>query len=405
MSGGADSVALMRLVADWRTRNRPELPVACFTVDHRLRPGSGAEADKVAAWAREAGLDHRTLDWRGRKPRADIQAAAREARYRLLAEACAAGGLSHLVLAHHLDDQAETLLLRLARGSGVDGLAAMPEHADWPGLRIVRPFLDVPKSRLVATLDALGQPWIEDPSNADPRFARARLRALMPALAAEGMTADRLAETARRMRRARAALEAAAADLHRAAVTEDRAGFCRVDAAVLAGAPEDIGLRVLARVLMGVGGSDYPPRLERLERLYGALTGDGVSGATLSGCRIVPAGGGAMICRERGRAGLPAEGLAGSPVLWDRRFRIEARKTAGRGLTVRALGADGVAEVRKMSRLRAIPAAAARVAPGVFADERLVAAPLVEAAPGPYSPPEFAFDFVGAARFATGGGT
>lgn len=412
VSGGADSVALMRLAAAWRARNHPELPVVVFTVDHRLRSGSGAEAARVADWARDVGLDHETLAWEGDKPRADIQAAAREARYRLLAEACAVRELSHLVLAHHLEDQAETLLLRLARGSGVDGLAAMSETTPgWPGLMLVRPLLGVPKQRLVATLDAIDQPWIEDPSNADPRFARARIRALMPALAGEGMTANRLAETARRMRRARSALESTAADLHRAAVVEDPAGFCRIDLETLLVAHEEIGLRVLARLLMSVGGADYPPRLERLERLYAALRDDTATGATLAGCRVSISDRSVLVCRERGRAGLPihrfsADGLNRQPVVWDRRFRIVAGGnppglTAG-GLTVRALGAEGVAAIRKTSRLRAIPVTAARVAPGVFANDRLLAAPLVEAGPGPYSPPDFAFAFVGTARFATG---
>ncbi len=413
VSGGPDSLALMRLVADWRARSRPDLPVVVFTVDHGLRPGSADEADRVAGWARTAGLEHKTLLWEGRKPAAGIQAAAREARYRLLAEACAKAGLSHLATAHHLDDQAETLLLRLARGSGVDGLSAMPELTQWPGLTMVRPLLDTPRARLVATLEAIGQPWIEDPSNDDPRFARARLRKLMPALAEEGMTARRLADTAQRLRRARTALEATAAELHNAAVSEDAAGFCRLDRAVLAAAPEEIGLRVLARLLMGVGGSDYPPRLDRLERLYGLVTDDLPSadwrGATLSGCRVMASGADVLVVREMGRDGLPVDRFAGSgTMVWDRRFRIGSypdSKVDGSGskiesFVVRALGVDGVARIREDSRLRDIPLAAARAAPGVFAGDRLVAAPLVERQPGTYSPPDFAFAFLGGSRFA-----
>src|SRR5690606_38668568 len=161
------------------------------------------------------------------------------------------------------------------------------------------------KARLVATLGGLGQDWIEDPSNADQRYARARIRALMPELAAEGMTARRLADTAHRMRRARVALESAAADLHLSTVSEDAAGFCLIDRRVLCAAPEEIALRVLARLLMGIGGSDYPPRVERLERLHARLAGDAGSGGrsvvTLSGCRLVVGGGNILIHRESGR--------------------------------------------------------------------------------------------------------
>ncbi|MCT8971742.1 tRNA lysidine(34) synthetase TilS [Microbaculum marinisediminis] len=412
VSGGADSVALMRLVAGWRARTRPDLPVVAFTVDHGLRPEAAEEARQVALWARDTGLEHRTLVWEGRKPSAGIPAAAREARYRLLVEACAEHGVTHLLTAHHLDDQAETLLLRLARGSGVDGLSAMPETAEWPGLTmpgliIGRPLLDVPKARLVATLRTLGQDWIEDPSNADARFARARLRDLIPALAREGMTARRLAETAKRMRRARAALEQTAADLHRSAVTADPAGFCRLDRKTLLAAPEEIGLRVLARLLMGVGGGDYAPRLDRLERLYARLGAESAGGAvTLSGCRIVIRGEAAIVFRETGRDGLPVERLDGpGTVVWDRRFRLDIGTGAERrALTVRALGSAGLARIREGSRLRDIPPAAARVAPGVFAGDRLVAAPLVEAEPGLYSPDGISFAFLGAGRFAAPSG-
>lgn len=410
VSGGADSVALMRLVADWRSRERSGLPVVALTVDHGLRTESAGEARRVKRWAKAVGLDHETLAWTGEKPGSDIQAGAREARYSLLAQACVRRGLSHLVTAHHLDDQAETLLLRLARGSGVDGLSAMPSTSDWLGVRLARPLLDIHKGRFVATLERLGQDWIEDPSNTDRRYARARIRALMPELAAEGMTARRLADTARRMRRARAALESAAADLHLSAVSEDAAGFCLIDRRVLCAAPEEIALRVLARLLMGIGGSDYPPRVERLERLHARLAGDagdagsgGRSVVTLSGCRLVVDGGNILIHRESGRTGLPVEPLPGSGALvWDRRFRIDAagRRTGGR-LLVRALGADGVAAVRRQSRLRDIPAAIARVAPGVFSGDRLVAAPSVEAEPGPFSPGHLSVDFVGRSRFAS----
>ncbi|MEJ8574089.1 tRNA lysidine(34) synthetase TilS [Microbaculum marinum] len=403
VSGGADSLALMRLAADWRHRLHPRLPMMVFTVDHALRPEAAAEAAQVAEWARAAGLEHATLVWEGAKPRADIAAAAREARYRLLVEACAAHGLSHLVTAHHRDDQAETLLMRLARGSGVDGLAAMPEASDWRGVVHLRPFLGTAKARLGATLARFGQTWIEDPSNRDDRFARSRIRALMPDLAKEGLASQRLAETARRMRRARAALESAAADLHRAVVREDPAGFCRIDREAWSSAPEELGLRVLARLLMGIGGTDYPPRLERLERLYGDLTceTEAPAAATLNGCRVVRSPETVLVLREAGRVGLPVVSLDAAPgVVWDRRFRIDRAGAPAKGLTVRALGADGVAVVRRTSELRAIPVVAARVAPAVFLGETLLAAPLVEARPGPYSGAEFTFSFVGAARFA-----
>lgn len=407
VSGGADSLALMHLVAAWRQdRQGPEVLV--LTVDHALRAESRAEAETVGWHANAAGLRHEILTWTGEKPESDIQSAAREARYRLMAERCHALGIGHLVTAHHLDDQAETLLLRLARGSGVDGLAAMASRSSREGLVLHRPLLDVPKARLVATLKAAGIAWTEDPSNANPGYARVRLRALAPALAAEGLTPRRLADTARRMRRAREALEAASAVLHRDCVIADPAGFCRLDACRLVSAPEEIGLRVLARVAMGVGGSDYPSRLDRLERLHCWLAAGGTErGATLAGCRFVRADETVLVMREEGRSGLPEVPLPDAPALvWDRRFRIEApvpyQGRLGTAMWVRPLGREGLAVLRGEGALRPMPSAAARTTPALYDGDRLVAAPLV-ARGGRFAPAWLVVTFVGGMRFAGGG--
>src|SRR5205807_2476678 len=192
------------------------------TVDHGLRSDSAREARAVKQLARRLGIRHRTVRWIGRKPKTGLQEAARAVRYRLLAKAARAAGAGHILTAHTLDDQAETVLLRMARGSGLTGLAAMARETPLSGqpdargaaprdgagpLLLVRPLLDLPKARLIATLDAEGVAFCDDPSNRDPRFTRPRLRELMPVLAGEGLDAKRLAVLARRLRRAEAAIE------------------------------------------------------------------------------------------------------------------------------------------------------------------------------------------------------
>ncbi|TCT13361.1 tRNA(Ile)-lysidine synthase [Tepidamorphus gemmatus] len=405
VSGGPDSLALMRLVAGWRA-GRAKPRVLVLTVDHGLRAESRAEAERVQLMAQAAGLRHEILTWEGDRPRRDIQSAARAARYRLMAERCHQLGIGDLATAHHLDDQAETLLLRLARGSGVDGLAAMAFRSIREGLTIHRPLLDVPKSRLVATLAAAGVAWSEDPSNTDPAFARARLRALAPALAAEGLTPRRLADTARRMRRAREALESAAAALTRESVSVDRAGFCRIVVDRLGAAPEEIALRVLARLVMAIGGADYPPRLDRLERLHGWLAAGGAQrGATLAGCRFVRAGAHVLVMREEGRTGLPEVALGQAAALvWDRRFRIAASScpVPVTSVLVKPLGRAGLAVLKAEGLMRPIPALAARTTPALYDGERLVAAPLA-ATGGPFAPAWLEVSFLGATRFAGGG--
>jgi tRNA(Ile)-lysidine synthetase-like protein len=210
VSGGSDSVALMALARAWsQRRGGPEL--TALTVDHRLRPASAAEAVEVAGWAGRMGLTHHTLVWDGLKPDHGIQEAARQARYGLLVHWCRANGADAVALAHTLEDQAETVLMRLARGSGVDGLSGMSAVSQLEGVALLRPLLAIRKARLQATLEALDQPWIEDPSNRDERFERVRVRRALGVLEELGVTAEAIGRSAGRLGSARAALDEAAA--------------------------------------------------------------------------------------------------------------------------------------------------------------------------------------------------
>ena len=179
VSGGPDSMALAVLVQPWVEDRRGRL--TALVVDHGLRAESAAEAASTARRLAALGIESRILRWDGPKPGSGIQAAAREARYRLLCGACRAAGILHLLLAHHAGDQAETIALRAERGSGRRGLAGMPAIREVESLRLLRPLLGVAKARLLATLGQRGIGWVEDPSNRDPRFARSRLRADPPA--------------------------------------------------------------------------------------------------------------------------------------------------------------------------------------------------------------------------------
>ncbi len=343
VSGGPDSMALCALADGWARRRRGH--TTALVVDHRLRPESGDEARRVAGWLDTLGVAHAGLAWTEPRPTSDVQAAARAARYRLMGDWCRGAGVIHLLLAHHRDDQAETLLLRLGRGSGLDGLAAMAPVVEVPALRLLRPLLGTPRARLRATLKARGVPWLEDPSNRDPAFARTRVRALMPALAAQGLTADRLAGAAAALGRARAIVESAVARFLAVAVEADPAGYCRLDAVLYASAPDEIARRALARVLLCVGGGVYPPRADRLARLHGALaTGRLGAGRTLGGCRLVPRRDGLLVVREVAAAKDEAPLAGGGTALWDGRFVVHAVAATGRGgrrYTVRRLGRDG----------------------------------------------------------------
>jgi tRNA(Ile)-lysidine synthase len=274
VSGGPDSTALMLLAARWRAARKAGPKLIALTVDHGLRREAKAEAAGVARLARKLKVTHRILRWRGAKPGTGLQQAARIARYRLLADAARKAGAAHVLTAHTLDDQAETVLIRMSRGSGVTGLAAMARLAALPGdrdIKLVRPLLDIPKARLLATLKAAKVPFADDRSNRDPRFTRVRLRDLMPRLAAEGLDARRLALLARRLKRADRAIEAAVdraqAEL---SLAPPRAGAEAFDAAGMARQPAEIALRLLGRAI-GRTGDEGPVELAKLEALHAAL--------------------------------------------------------------------------------------------------------------------------------------
>lgn len=386
VSGGADSMALCLIAADWAARHGGR--VTALTVDHGLRPEARSEARQVALWLARWKIPHRILAHRGPVPRANLQAAAREARYALLTAWCRNRGVLHLVLGHHREDQAETLLLRLGRGSGVDGLAAMTAIAETPWLRLLRPLLDVPRARLTATLAARQQDWIEDPSNRDPVHARVRIRGLLPTLAREGLSSARLAATAARLGRARAAIEDDTAALLADAVAIRPTGYCLLERHRLVAAPAEIGLRALARTLACVGGSRYPPRLVRLERLYAMVAaGDSAAGRprgrTLAGCRILPRHERLLICREPAAVAPPVTLDPRTPLLWDNRFIVTPPRRAARGeksagLLVGKLGRDGwrtVIEARPDARDSAIPPAVRPALPALYDRKGLLAAP------------------------------
>ncbi|MGY4285336.1 tRNA(Ile)-lysidine synthase [Bradyrhizobium sp. LM2.7] len=274
VSGGPDSVALMWLAARWQRSLARGPRLLVVTVDHGLRPEAAREAREVKRQAAALGLTHRILRWRGAKPKTGLPAAAREARYRLLAQAACAAGASHVLTAHTRDDQAETLLMRLLRGSGIVGLSAMARLAERDGIVLARPLLDVPKSQLVATLKRAKLGFADDPTNRDTAFTRPRLRALLPQLATEGGDIRNLARLAARLARANAAVEVLADGAERFLRLRDRGDAPHdlrgrsFEAAGFAALPEEVRLRLLLRAINALG-HEGPAELGKVESLLG----------------------------------------------------------------------------------------------------------------------------------------
>jgi len=277
VSGGPDSIALLALLARWK--DRPRLIAA--TIDHRLRPESASEAALVAGFAASLGVSHVVCPWEGVKPASGLQEAAREARYAMLAQVARKRGCDSMVTAHHAEDQAETILMRLIAGSGIAGLAGMQPVTVREGLSHVRPFLAVSKARLVATCKALGVPFVSDPSNRDDRFTRARLRGLLPLLAGEGLTMGRLVALGRRAARVEEALAAMTREVMSNADVIHEGDDILADWLAIDAAPEDIRVRALAELFRQAGAPAFTPRLEQIEVLARALHDAAANGARL----------------------------------------------------------------------------------------------------------------------------
>lgn len=346
VSGGPDSLALALLANDWAQRRGGH--AVALTVNHGLRPEAADEARKVAAWMTAAGMAHESLTVPGPAPSSGVQAWARARRLEALEAACRRLGLLDLLLAHHRDDQAETVLQRLGQGSGPDGLSAMAPVVFRSGVRLLRPLLTVPAEDLQATLRTLGRPWIDDPSNVDPTHQRVRVRALGQALAEAGVTWQGVAMAAGRAAEQRGERAERIAARLLAAVRLHPAGVAAVTAAPLLAPPDSEARAALGRLLACIGGGARPPRADALDRVLARLRTGTQSGLTLGRCRLRPlkraeSQADWLVWREARHlpAPVPLPDLPTMPAdgwLWDGRFRV-MMVAPEPGWTLEALGA------------------------------------------------------------------
>ena len=358
VSGGGDSVALMHLMAEWGRGRR----IMVATVDHGLRAESADEARQVGRAARALGLSHATLLWQRGTDAGNLMANARDARLRLLAGWAQRNGLSAVVLGHTADDQAETLMMRLARGSGIDGLASMAEWRDAFGTRWLRPMLGTGRQDLRDWMRARGIAWIDDPSNDNTDFDRVRIRQAMQAM---GLDVPALARAANHIQEARDALSHYAA--HAAREAEARDGRLTLPRRAYQDAPPEIRRRLIVAACRWITGADYPPRRATvLHALNAVATGHRV---TLDGALIEPAGDRIRLFRETAAALRAPEVQDG---VWDNRWEVKGLRP---GQHVAALGLGEVARVKW--RLAGLSRDEAAASPAVWEGDRLVAAPLV----------------------------
>ena len=372
VSGGPDSLALTLLAAGWAGRRGGE--VLGLHVDHGLRPEAAGEAGQVAGWLGARGVACRTLAWTGAKPATGIQAAARASRYVLLEAACREAGILHLLLGHQADDLAETAFMRAEMASGPAGLAGMAAIVERPGLRLLRPLLAVPRARLAATLRAAGQAWLDDPSNAQPRFRRASLRhdpsfdpARWLAVAAEAATVR--AQADRELARFAA----------QAVIPDPLLGYLDLDLEGWRALPPPAADLALTRAILTVSGAAYPAPATGVANLRARLReGTRVVRTTLGGALLTTRRGRLLVMREAARVRDRRELRPGDSASWDGRYDV-AYLAGPEVVLLRELGAEGrlllPPATRDPLRVRRVPAAALEALPSIWANGTLLACP------------------------------
>lgn len=312
VSGGADSLALMLLAARYAQTPEARGRFFVYSVDHGLRPEATGEVAFVIGEAEKLRFAARGLRWTGRKPATGVQQAARRARYRLIGEAMRADAVPVLLTAHHLGDQAETVLMRLAHGSGLEGLRGMDYFTEVEGISIVRPLLGVDPDELRRVVADAGLTPVADPSNTDTDYERVRWRQMLPHLSALGLDPTRLSQFALRMRDADRALEHAAARAYAQVELGGDQSSASLPRALLRSLPRAVAVRVVGRVLVQVGGGRKPHALGAVEALTDRLLRERLK-TTLHGCVIASDGEAVRIEREGPRRQFTRQGTQPSP--------------------------------------------------------------------------------------------
>jgi len=365
VSGGSDSLGLLVVLAEWAAEGGPT--VHAVTVDHGLRAEAATEAQEVARYCAALGVKHDTLTWNGWTGEGNLQHQAREARYDLMSDWATSRGIDHVAVAHTVDDQAETFLMRLARESGLDGLSAMVERKPHGGTVFCRPALGVRREDLRDILRSRGMSWIEDPSNANTDYDRVKAREALAELEPLGITSPGLARTATHLAEARNTLNwyafIAARD-----VAYVQAADIVIDLRKFRILPDEICRRVLLEALKWVSGAPYGPRGKALELLMESLRGG--TDMTLHGCHV-------SVDTQEVRVTRELKAVAGSDVqasgVWDGRWLLEGPWQEG--ARIAALGTDGVSQCPAW-RETGFPLRSLSASPAVWRGVELVAAPL-----------------------------
>ena len=370
VSGGADSLCLALLLKDLKFN------IIAAIVNHNLRSESLAEANKVGEILANHQIDHVILNWEhDAKPTTKIQELARNARFKLFNEYASQNGIKYLFLGHNQDDQAETFIFRLCKGSGLDGLTAIKSVTQLDDLTIVRPLLGYSRSSIEATLLERKQTWINDPSNQNTKFARVRIRNIVKALETEGLTPEVIAQTIYKLDLAKDCLNSQALKFINDHCKFDDFGFITISSLDLNSLHLELRYRVAQKLLKIIGGKYYQPKRKQLVYLINMLNPDKNSKAfTFCGCYICFKKDKIYFIRE-------ANSVTCNPIvadnMWDNRFNIRFLSTK-KNLKIKPLGNVGYCMVPKELRRISMPYKAHWSLPAIWDNDFLIAVPHLE---------------------------
>ncbi len=371
VSGGSDSLSLLYLINSWS--NKKNLKIVILTVDHNLRNGSADEALYVGELCNKLGLIHKTLFWDHEDIEGNLSASAREARYRLMQNSIPSDAI--LITGHTLDDQAETFLMRLRRGSGVDGLASMAEQSYLSfgndGITIFRPLLDFERQTLRKVLNFYKVDWIEDPTNNDQSFERVRVRELLARFVEIGIDKNTIGRTALLMQSAKTALNHFASDCYEKFGSCDN-GDIILDFSEFSKQPLDVKRRLISAAQKWISNQKYRPRLSQVDALINSID----EKVTFSGSGTICYFHNNSIRITREANACVCEIEASNDVIFDRRWKLIALENC-KDLTIKCLGEDGYTFLEPGIRKK-IPYKTIIALPALFNDTNLINFPFLD---------------------------
>ena len=372
VSGGRDSMALMYLVYRWKAHLALNIEIEVLTVNHNLRKAAEDECGFVQKIAKNYGFKHKVLIWEHEHVETSIQEKARKARYQLMLDYVREENIDTILTAHTSDDNIETFIMRLAKGSGLNGLKSINEIRHEDRIQIQRPLLSLSRSLTTEILRSTGNEWVDDPTNDDERFERVKIRNNISLLSSFNISSDNLTKTIQRLARAHESISFFTNLVSEELVELSELGHANVNFDKLRYYPKEIILRVFAKALTDVNGGNVS--LSSLEAVFAELIKTERS-KTLNGCQIIPQKNKYVIVREN-RGISPVEIKINERISWDGRFDVYLKSCDNTNIVIDQIGnADDLRKMIDGTTFQSVPNYVLRTLPGGFIKDKLVLLP------------------------------